>query len=301
MVPHLVTPMREVLPLSIKRPEYAETGEPKTITSKARIYKPEEIVKARASARLARQMLEFACSLALSPGISTDEIDRLTHEEICRHGAYPSPINYRGFPKAICTSVNEVVCHGIPDKRPLEHGDIVSIDVSVYFNGFHGDNCGTVICGDNSIAAASAGAVGTEGGGEEVEDAKGRELVRATKEALDAAIAICGPGVCFSAVGEAIQLVAANRDFRIIHEFCGHGTGEYLHMPPFVRHHRNTDRLPMQVGMIFTIEPIFVEGGRKITVWEDGWSAVTVDGGRGAQFEHEVLITEHGHEVITVL
>lgn len=276
-----VSPMRSV-PMHIMTPEYAQTGRPTEIPSytKPRIYTEAEILRAKKSARLARKMLDYACSLALTPGISTDDIDRLTHEEIIKHGAYPSPINYRGFPKAICTSINEVVCHGIPDSRPLAKGDIVSIDVSLYLDGMHGDNCATVMC--------------------DVGDDQGHKLISATKEALYAAISICGPGVCISMIGEAVNQVAANHDLRIVHEFCGHGTGSVLHMPPFIRHFRNTDRLPMLPGMIFTIEPILVEGSRKVATWDDGWTIFTLDGGRGAQFEHEVLITSNGAEIITV-
>ena len=281
MVKHALSPPRDV-PKGIGRPEYAYTGLPFDIpeNSPPRVYNAEQIGRARKSAQLARRMLDFACALALKPGVTTDDIDRLTHEEIIKHGAYPSPINYRGFPKAICTSVNEVVCHGIPDKRPLVEGDVVSIDVSLFLGGMHGDNCATVMCGEG--------------------DEAGHSRIRATQEALDTAVSVCGPGVCITAIGEAVTGVAAQHDLRIVHEFCGHGTGEVLHMPPFIRHFRNKETVPMRPGMIFTIEPILVEGSRRITTWDDGWSIVMMDGGRGAQFEHEVLITEHGAEVLTV-
>ena len=286
--PGSVSPMRAV-PDHIMRPEYADDGEPgDSGSNRPRIYNKEEIVRARKAGKLARKMLDFANELASDPrnGYSTEDVDRLTHEEIIKHGAYPSPINYRGFPKAVCASVNEVVCHGIPDSRVIEEGDMVSIDVSLYIDGFHGDNCGTIICGGARE--------------DREEDQRAVALIRATEEALDKAIEICGPGVRLSKIGEVIESVAANRDFRIVHEFCGHGTGEYLHMPPFVRHFRNNDHQLMEPGMVFTIEPILVEGGRRIHVWKDGWTAATLDGGRGAQFEHEVLITETGYEVLTV-
>lgn len=283
VAPGVVSAMRAV-PRTVQWPEYATTGEPRYISenAKPRQYTEAEIVKARRSASLARKMLEYACALARSPGITTEEIDRLTHEEIVKHGAYPSPINYRGFPKAICTSVNEVVCHGIPDNRPLVNGDIISIDVSLFLDGMHGDNCATVMCGG-------------DGSG----DAAGLKLIDATKDALDEAVQACGPGVCLTQIGEAIHRVALRNDLRIVHEFCGHGTGEVLHMPPFVRHFRNNFKQPLLPGMVFTIEPILVEGSRRVSTWDDGWTVFTLDGGRGAQFEHEVLITPHGAEVIT--
>ena len=281
MAQGLVTPMRRV-PDQIARPEYAFSGSPKDIPShtRPRIYNDEEIARARRAGRLARKMLDFACGLALQPGMSTDDIDRLTHEEICRHGAYPSPINYRGFPKAICTSVNEVVCHGIPDSRPLVDGDIVSIDVSLFIDGMHGDNCSTVMCGTG--------------------DAQGYALIAATQEALNKAVSVCGPGRCISEIGEAITSIAMTSKLQVVHEFCGHGTGEVLHMPPYILHFRNTERMRMEPGMIFTIEPIIVEGSRRVSTWSDGWTIFTLDGGRGAQFEHEVLITPTGVEVLTV-
>ena len=281
IMPGKVSSMRQV-PKYIKHPEYSISGVPHNagnaiFTVK---YGSDEFKKLKKSAQLARRMLEFACSL-VQPGISTDDIDHLTHNEIIKNGAYPSPINYCGFPKAICTSVNEVVCHGIPDDRKLQEGDILSIDVSIFLDGYHGDNCGTVIVGNKS-------------------DDIGVKLIKATQEALDAGIATCKPGACLSSIGEAIENVASSYKFKVIHEFLGHGTGPILHMPPMVRHFKNNTKLKLIPGMIFTIEPILCEGSRKVAVWSDGWTAVTVDGGRAAQFEHEVYITENGAEILTL-
>jgi methionyl aminopeptidase len=167
-----VTPMRPV-PASITYPDYGITGNPRKAPSNIFLYNDLQIQKLRRSARLARKILDFANSLA-KPGITTEEIDILTHEEIIKHGAYPSPINFYGFPKAICTSVNEVVCHGIPDTRPLEDGDMLSIDVSLFLDGYHGDNCGTVIVGEG--------------------DATSKRLLSTTQLALDKAISLCRPG-----------------------------------------------------------------------------------------------------------
>ena len=234
----------------------------------------------RVSARLARDMLDFACSL-VKVGISTEEIDKLTHEEIVKNDAYPSPVNYGGFPKSICTSINEVCCHGIPDSRILEEGDIISIDVSVYKDGFHGDNCTTVVVGDKC-------------------DDRGKELIHATQEALNEAISICSPGAKFLEIGERVEKVATQYKLEVQHEFMGHGLGSILHMSPLVAHYRNSDDTEMRPGMIFTIEPIFLEGSRRCIRWPDNWSSVSVDFGRSAQFEHEILITQTGHEILTV-
>lgn len=279
--PGYVSPMRSV-PSTVIHPNYSKTGIPDPSPEEIFLYSADHIVKLRKAARLARKMLDFALSKAKA-GISTEEIDILAHAEIVKHGAYPSPINFYGFPKAICTSVNEVVCHGIPDDRKLEKGDILSIDVSLYLDGCHGDNCGTVIV-DGPI----------EG------DENAVKLLETTHEALNNAIAICKPGACISEIGKIIEATANDKGFEVIHEFCGHGTGPILHMQPLIYHFKNNERLTMDEGMLFTIEPILVEGSRKITIWNDKWSAVTVDKGRGAQVEHEVLITSTGAEVLTI-
>lgn len=173
------------VPSHIVCPEYSLTGRPHQSPRSVALYSEDDIPRLRKAARLARKMLEFANSL-VTPGITTDEIDRLTHAEIVKHGAYPTPLNYCHFPKSICTSVNEVVCHGIPDSTVLQEGDIVSIDVSLYIDGFHGDNCGTVTCG--------------------IANPKLVALIAATKDAVDRAIAVCGPGRCISEIGSVIQV-----------------------------------------------------------------------------------------------
>lgn len=262
-------------------PDHAKSGVPGGSPDFIKIYTEDAIPKVRKAARLARKMLEFANSLA-KPGVTTDDIDRLTHHEIIRNGAYPTPLNYHGFPKSICSSVNEVVCHGIPDDRPLRDGDVLSIDVSLYTeDGYHGDNCGSIIVGkgDESL----------------------RHLVESTKTAVDKAIAVCRPGACFSHIGGAIEEYAMSQGYSVIHEFCGHGTGTNIHMQPLVLHYRNNVRIPMHSGMVFTIEPILAQGSRKLKHWQDGWTASTFDGGRAAQIEHEVLVTDEGCEVLTIL
>lgn len=337
-----VTPMLSP-PDNIKLPEYAFTGNPVPSSHIFQRYSGDDLPKIRHAARLARKMLEFANSL-VRPGITTDEIDRLTHLEIVKHGAYPTPLNYSGFPKSICTSVNEVVCHGIPDKTVLQDGDCVSIDVSLYTaDGFHGDNCGTVIAGEDG-------------------DPNLHHLISATKNAVSKAVSICGPGVCTTHIGSMIESVANAGGFGIVHEFCGkqlsgvydnslsiviihfrslppssmyiftyplfiyfifiyplssslfiiyysfhvvltiagHGVGKYIHMKPLILPFRNREKFEMLPGMVFTIEPILVEGSRRIGLWNDGWTAATIDGGWSAQIEHMVLITDNGAELLTI-
>lgn len=275
-----VSPMMRV-PNTVAYPEYANSGIPRNSPRSIITYSPEQIKHIRKSARLARKMLEFALSLA-KPGVTTDAIDIATFHEIVKHGAYPSPINYRGFPKAICTSPNEVVCHGIPDSRPLQEGDVLSIDVSLYLNGYHGDNCGTCIVGKPI-------------------DKSSLNLVDTARTALMNGIATCRPGSCLSEIGAAIEKTAHQNGLVVVKDFYGHGTGPILHMSPLVAHFENKDLLTLRPGMVFTIEPVIAEGSGKLLTWDDGWSAVTEDGGRGAQFEHEVLITEDGHEILTVV
>eukprot|EP01038_Epipyxis_sp_PR26KG_P005303 gene5303-7366_t len=278
-----LSPMRTV-PDHIVKPEYAESGKVAPKTDMVYLYDEKAIKGIRTAARLARKMLEYANSL-VEPGITTDEIDRLTHLEIIRNGAYPTPLNYGGFPKSICTSVNEVICHGIPDNRPLVDGDIVSIDVSLYIGGFHGDNCGSVVAkGKNSI----------------IDYSKSLRLIDTTKEAVYRAIEKCKPGNCLTEIGATIEEFANKNNYQVVHEFCGHGTGVYIHMKPLVLPHRNREEFELTPGMVFTIEPILVQGKRRILTWPDKWTAATVDGSWGAQVEHEVLITETGVEVLTL-
>ena len=184
-----------------------------------------------------------------------------------------------GFPKSICASPNDVICHGIPDSRVLRDGDVVSFDVSVFVDGVFGDNCGTVCVGDV--------------------DAAGRRLVDATRGALDAAIAVVRPGACLTEIGDACSDAADVRGYGVVRQYCGHGIGRQFHMLPFVQHFRNGDALTFREGMVFTIEPMLVEGSSDCRVLDDGWTVVTNDGGRAAQYEHMVAITRDGHEVLT--
>nr|XP_014273379.1 methionine aminopeptidase 1D, mitochondrial isoform X3 [Halyomorpha halys] len=220
----------------------------------------------------------------IKAGITTDDINIFVHRQCINHGAYPSPLNYHHFPKSICTSVNNVVCHGIPDSRPLQNGEILNVDVTVYLNGVHGDCSAMFFVGEVDPDAI--------------------KLCNATKEALEAGISACKPGQPFSVIGKVIEQTAREKGYAIVPAFIGHGIGSYFHGPPDVYHFdvSGTPRdegLIMKPGMTFTIEPALSEGGIEVTILEDEWTAVTNDGSRTAQWEHTVLITEQGVEILT--
>ena len=243
------------------------------------------MAKMRAASSLGRAVMD-AVAAAIAPGVTTDELDRVCHAMTLCNGAYPSPRRYMGFPKSICTSVNEVVCHGIPDARPLEDGDIVNLDVTVCLNGYHGDLNETYL-------------VGTGAGHPERTEAS-KKLMAAALECLELAIARCRPGTRFRDLGEVIQTRAHADGFGVVKDFCGHGIGELFHCAPNVPHYaRNKAAGTMRPGMTFTIEPMVNEGTHKTKTWPDGWTAVTADGGRSAQYEHTLAITETGVEVLT--
>ncbi|KAJ8607123.1 hypothetical protein CTAYLR_009157 [Chrysophaeum taylorii] len=238
----------------------------------------ETVERIRVAGRLARRMLDLACSLA-EPGRSTDEIDAIVHEAILKEGAYPAPLNYLGFPKSLCASNNDVCCHGIPDDRPLVNGDVVSFDVSVFLDGVFGDNCETVIVGEP--------------------DRDALVLVDAARAALDAACAVVGPGVCLTAVGDAVAKVAEPLGLGVVKQYCGHGIGTQFHTPPLVQHFPNRDKFTLKPGHVFTIEPILTERPTELFVADDRWSVYAQDAARAAQFEHMLLVTPHGCDLLT--
>ena len=240
----------------------------------------EEIERMRATCRLAARTLEEAGKL-VRPGISTADIDRFVHEYIVDHGAYPSPLNYRGFPKSVCTSINEVVCHGIPSPDAmLREGDILNIDVTTYLNGFHGDTNRTFFVGEVSPAA--------------------RKLVEVTHQCMMLGIAQVKPGGFLGDIGAAIQQKARAHGYSVVRDFCGHGIGREFHEEPQVLHYRSNRGIELRPGMIFTIEPMINAGKAGTRVLDDGWTAVTIDGKLSAQFEHTVLVTPTGHEILTI-
>ena len=311
MRPYPLSPRRKV-PAGISLPPYARTGHVPPLRHPDSIYIHDEYSAdlMRQAARLARQTLDLACHVA-KPGVTTDEVDAIVHDALCTAGAYPSPLNYAGFPKSLCSSVNEVICHGIPDARPLELGDVVSFDVSCFLNGVHGDNCATIIVGDESSHADNDPNVERdwrgvpvrtefESAAQEAHFVQARKLVSATREALYAAIDTVHPGSCLTAVGAAIDTVAERHGYQSVRKYRGHGIYHEFHCAPFVKHYRNNDRLQLEEGMIFTIEPMLVMGRQECVEWSDEWTVLTLDGSLAAQFEHTILITANGAEILTL-
>jgi len=275
---------RRIVPDHIQKPDYAITGEPvgeraaKT-AGHITVHTAEQIELLRQVGKIGREILDIAAA-HVKPGVTTDEIDRIVHEATIERGAYPSPLNYRNFPKSCCTSVNEVICHGIPDNRPLQDGDIVNLDISAYYKGFHTDLNETFYCG--------------------TVDKEGQRLVNATRDALDKAIEMCKPGALYRDVGNVISKFIAKEGFSVVRSYCGHGVGELFHTAPSVPHYgKNKAVGVMKAGHVFTIEPMINEGTWHDVLWPDDWTSVTKDGKRSAQFEHTILITETGCEVLT--
>ncbi|CAG9467397.1 unnamed protein product [Pedinophyceae sp. YPF-701] len=266
------------VPDNIAKPPYADTGVSPPWSSDIEVHDAEGIKKMRASGKLAAEVLTMAGTM-VKAGVTTDEIDRAVHKMIVDAGAYPSPLNYGNFPKSVCTSINECMCHGIPDSRPLQDGDIMNIDVTVYLDGHHGDCSRMFYCGAVSDAA--------------------KRLCDVNRLALEEAIKVCGPGVPFREIGAAIEKVAKKHKLSINRDFVGHGVGKVFHASPAVYPCRNMDPAKMQLNQTFTIEPIFTLGSDRYRMWDDKWTAVTRDGSLAAQHEHTLLITENGAEILT--
>ena len=266
------------MPDSIERPEYVDKPAPAPFTG-SEVKDEETIAKIRVASRLAAQARELVGS-HVAPGITTDELDRIGHEFLCDHGAYPSTLGYRGFPKSLCASVNEVICHGIPDSRVVEDGDIVNIDITAYLDGVHGDTNATFLAGDV--------------------DEETRLLVARTQEALERGIRAVAPGRRVSVIGRVIEAYAKRFGYGVVREFTGHGIGTSFHSGLVIPHFddpRFDDVI--EAGMTFTIEPMLNLGTHEWEMWEDGWTVVTKDRKRSAQFEHTLLVTPTGAEVLT--
>jgi methionyl aminopeptidase len=269
---------RRAVPTDIPRPEYVDRPTPERFTG-SEVKDAETIAKMRVAGRLAAQARELVGS-HVQPGVTTDELDRLGHEFLCDHGAYPSTLGYRGFPKSLCSSVNEVICHGIPDSRRVEDGDIVNIDITAFLDGVHGDTNATFLAGDV--------------------DEESRLLVERTREALERGIKAVRPGRRVNVIGRVIESYARRFDYGVVRDFTGHGIGTAFHSGLIIPHYDDSmyDDL-IEVGMTFTIEPMLNLGSHEWEMWDDNWTVVTRDGRRSAQFEHTLLVTPDGAEVLT--
>jgi len=234
----------------------------------------------RVVCKLGREVLDIAAA-AIRPGITTDELDEIVHNATIERNAYPSPLNYRTFPKSVCVSINEAICHGIPDRRKLREGDIINIDVGLYYDGFHADLNETYAVG-------------------EIDD-ESKKLIRTTRECLDEAIKICKPGALFRDIGKVIEPIAKKAGFSVVRDYTAHGVNELFHAAPNIPHYaRNKAVGTMKPGMAFTIEPMVNAGRAEGMHWPDNWTSTTVDGRRSVQFEETLLITETGVDVLTV-
>lgn len=272
-----VSPRRHV-PAHIQRPPYADTGIVNRWNESA-VKSPDVVVRMRVAGTIAAEVLRLA-GQAVKPGITTDEIDAYVHQLCIERNAYPSPLNYSGYPKSVCTSVNEVICHGIPDSRTLEDGDIINLDVTCYIGGVHGDTNATFLVGD-------------------VDD-EGKHLIRITEECLWRGIEAVHPGRPLSDIGKAIETRAKQDKLGVVRAFIGHGIGEQFHTDIQILHYYDSrNNTIMRPGMTFTIEPMITLGTWQHRMWDDEWTAVTADGKRTAQFEHTLLVTETDVEVLT--
>lgn len=278
LVPGVQSPRRSV-PTHIARPEYVDRPAPERFVG-SEIKDPETIERMRVAGRLAGQALAEV-GRAIAPGVSTDELDRIGHEFLLDHGAYPSTLGYRGFPKSLCTSLNEVICHGIPDSTVLVEGDICNVDITAFIGGVHGDTNATFLVGDVSEEA--------------------RLLVERTHEATMRAIKAVAPGRPINVIGRVIESYAKRFDYGVVRDFTGHGIGTAFHSGLVIPHYDDAryDTI-MEPGMTFTIEPMITLGTYDYEIWEDGWTVVTRDRRLTAQFEHTILVTETGSDILTL-
>lgn len=272
--------MRSV-PASIPRPEYVGKDEPDSEPWPGGDVKDAETVeRIRAASRVATGALE-AAGAAVKPGITTDELDAIGHDYMVSHGAYPSTLGYRGYTKSLCTSLNEVICHGIPDSTVVQDGDIVNIDVTAYLDGVHGDTNATFLAGNVSE--------------------EHRLLVERTREAMMRGIKAVKPGRRVNVIGRVIEQYAKRFGYGVVRDYTGHGIGEAFHSGLVIPHYDSpVYDTEIEVGMVFTIEPMLTLGTYDWRGWDDGWTVVTRDGSWTAQFEHTIVVTETGAEVLTL-
>jgi methionyl aminopeptidase len=275
--PGRVSPLRQVPP-RVTPPEYVGRKYPKT--GESDVKDAATIEAMRIAGRIAAQALAEV-GRHVAPGVTTDELDRVGHEYLCAHGAYPSTLGYRGYPKSLCTSVNEVICHGIPDDTVLADGDIVNVDITGYIGGVHGDTNATFLVGNV--------------------DEESRLLVERTHEAMMRGIRAVAPGRPLNAIGRVIESYARRFGYGVVRDFTGHGIGTTFHSGLIVPHFDDPDvSIIMEPGMTFTIEPMLTLGTIEYDLWPDGWTAVTRDRKRTAQFEHTLVVTADGSEILTL-
>ncbi len=276
--PGRVSPILAV-PATVTPPDYVNGSIPVTSTS-FQIHTGESLERLRVACRVAAEVLDTV-GREVRPGVTTEELDRVAHEAYVTRGAYPSTLSYKGYPKSICTSVNEVICHGIPDDRPLEEGDIVNVDVTAYIKGMHGDTSATFPVGrvDPTL----------------------RALIDVTREATLLGIAAVAPGRPLNAIGNAIQPYAFAHGFGVVVDYGGHGIGSVFHASPHVNHTvHEWDTIEFQPGMTFTVEPMITAGSPNHHMWSDGWTVAANDLLPTAQFEHTVIVTDSGAEILTL-
>ena len=279
LIPGVLSPERHV-PSNIIRPPYVGKTTPPAHTS-GDVYDAETIEKIRRAGKISSQALDLIGSV-IRPGMTTDEIDQIGHDYVISHGAYPSTLGYRGYPKSLCTSVNEIICHGIPDDTVIQEGDLVNVDITSYLDGVHGDTNRTFIVGETSPEV--------------------RDLVERTHEALNRGIKAVAPGREVNVIGRAIESYAKRFGYGVVRDFTGHGVGTSFHSGLIIPHY---DSAPlyndiMEVGMVFTIEPMLTLGTHEWDMWADDWTVTTKDKSWTAQFEHTLVVTETGADILTL-
>ena len=279
LIPGVLSPERHV-PSNIIRPPYVGKTTPPAHTT-GDVYDAETIEKIRRAGKISSQALDLIGSV-IRPGMTTDEIDQIGHDYVISHGAYPSTLGYRGYPKSLCTSVNEVICHGIPDDTVIQEGDLVNVDITSYLDGVHGDTNRTFIVGETSPEV--------------------RDLVERTHEALNRGIKAVAPGREVNVIGRAIESYAKRFGYGVVRDFTGHGVGTSFHSGLIIPHY---DSAPlyndiMEVGMVSTIEPMLTLGTHEWDMWSDDWTVTTKDKSWTAQFEHTLVVTETGADILTL-
>ncbi|MDY6143556.1 MAG: type I methionyl aminopeptidase [Arcanobacterium sp.] len=277
--PGTISPTLPV-PKDIARPEYLFHDGPEVVTA-SDVKTPETIERIRVAGTIAADAM-YEAAKAIVPGVTTDTLDRIAHEYMCDHGAYPSCLGYMGFRKSICTSINEVICHGIPDNHPLEDGDIINLDVTAYKDGVHGDTNAMFYVG-------------------EVDD-ESRLLCERTYTSMMRGIKAAKPGRAINVIGRVIESYAKRFDYGVVEDFTGHGVGEAFHSGLIVPHYDAAPAYDREIvpGMVFTVEPMLTMGEIDWDQWDDGWTVVTKDRGRSAQWEHTIAITDDGFDILTL-